>query len=302
MAWWKCLLDCWRKPSREPLLGVRREVRCASPSGLHRMSYLEWGDSANPRVIVCAHGLTRNGRDFDTLARALCQDYRVICPDVVGRGKSGRLLDSAGYAIPQYVADMVTLIARLGVDDVLWVGTSMGGLIGMALAGMPDSPVKRLVLNDVGPIITGASLRRIGEYLGTDPTWETFADAVAYIRQVSAPFGPLSEAQWRAVTESSVHCREDGRWALLYDKAIANPFKLAFAAADIDLWPLYERVPCPTLAIRGAESDLLPRETWLEMAQRGPRAKLAEIPGVGHAPMFMSEDQIDIVKDFLAVV
>lgn len=299
MGWWKCLRSCWQRCLRKPLTGVRREVQCASPSGLHRMSYLEWGDPENPRVLVCVHGLTRNGRDFDTLAQALCGDYRVICPDVVGRGQSGRLRDPAGYAIPQYVADMVTLIARLGVKEVHWVGTSMGGLIGTALAGMPDSPIKRLVLNDVGPIITGASLRRIGEYLGADPTWDTFAEAEAYVRKVSAPFGPLTDGQWHALTDSSVSRRADGRWGFLYDPAIAKPFQLAFAAVDIDLWPLYEQVPCPTLAVRGAESDLLPRATWLQMAERGPKAQLAEFPGIGHAPMFMSDDQIAVVRAFL---
>ena len=299
MGWLKCLRACWQRRFQAQPECVRREVRCASPTGLHRMSYLEWGDPDNPKVLVCVHGLTRNGRDFDYLARAMAKHYRVICPDVVGRGQSGRLKDAAGYAIPQYVADMVTLIARLNVEEVHWVGTSMGGLIGTALAGLPDTPITRLVLNDVGPVITGASLRRIGEYLGSDPTWASFDEAVAYVRAVSAPFGQLSDAQWRHLTETSVSQRADGRWGFRYDPAIAAPFKLAFAAVDVDLWPLYELVKCPTLAIRGAESDLLRHETWLQMAERGPKAKLAEIPDVGHAPMFMSDDQVAVVRDFL---
>ncbi len=295
MAWIDCLKGCFaRRPESE-----QKSVRCASPTGLHRMAYHQWGDPANPRVLVCVHGLTRNGRDFDHLARSLGAHYRVVCPDVVGRGQSGRLRDPAAYGIPQYVADMVTLIARLGVDQVHWLGTSMGGLIGIALAGLPDTPITRLVLNDVGPVITGESLRRIGEYLGTDPTWASFAEAEAYIRLISAPFGPLTDAQWRHMTETSVRQRPDGRWGFIYDPAIAAPFKAAFAATDIDLWPMYELVSCPTLAVRGAESDLLRRETWLQMAERGPRAKLAEIPGVGHAPMFMSDDQVAVVRDFL---
>ncbi|KAB2926143.1 MAG: alpha/beta hydrolase [Dechloromonas sp.] len=277
----------------------QQTVQCLSPSGLHRMAYTEWGDHHNPRLLVCVHGLTRNGRDFDALAEAMSGHYRVICPDVVGRGRSSRLRDPAGYAVPQYVADMVTLIARLGVERVDWVGTSMGGLIGMALAAQDGTPVNRLVLNDVGPVITVEALRRIATYVGTDPTWNTFAEALAYVKAVSAPFGALSEAQWWQLTETSVAQRTDGRWGFLYDPQIATPFKATFADQDIDLWPMYERIACPTLAIRGAESDLLTPATWQQMGERGPRAQLAEIPGVGHAPMFLDDTQISVVRDFL---
>ncbi|HEX6734104.1 MAG TPA: alpha/beta hydrolase [Azonexus sp.] len=277
----------------------QQTVQCLSPSGLHRMAYTEWGDRHNPRVLVCVHGLTRNGRDFDALAEAMSAHYRVICPDVVGRGQSGRLRDPAGYAVPQYVADMVTLIARLGVERVDWVGSSMGGLIGMALAAQDGTPVGRLVLNDVGPVITVEALHRIATYVGTDPTWTTFDEALAYVKLVSAPFGPLTEAQWWQLTESSVARRADGRWGFLYDPQIAAPFKAAFVDQDIDLWPVYERLAGPVLAIRGAESDLLPRATWQQMGERGPRAALAEIPGVGHAPMFLDEMQISVVREFL---
>ena len=274
-------------------------VQCASPSGLHRMAYTEWGAPDNPQVVVCVHGLTRNGRDFDILAAALAPNFRVICPDVAGRGKSGRLINPTSYALPQYVADMVTLIARLKVEHVSWVGTSMGGLIGMFLASMKETPITRLLLNDVGPTITTTSLARIADYLGSDPTWTTFAEALAYMRLICAPFGALTEAQWQQLTEHSVSQRADGRWGFLYDPAIAAPFKQTFAGPEIDLWPVYEQIACPTLVTRGAESDLLTRETWQQMALRGPRAKLAEIAGVGHAPMFLSEDQIGIALDFL---
>lgn len=274
-------------------------VQCLSPSGLHRMSYYEWGERDNPRVLVCVHGLTRNGSDFDALAAALSGHYRVICPDVVGRGRSGRLRDPAGYAVPQYVADMVTLIARLNVDSVHWLGTSMGGLIGMALAAQEGSPIHKLALNDVGPLITVESLQRIATYVGNDPDWATIDEALAYVKAVSAPFGPLTEAQWYALTESSIVQRSDGRWAFRYDPGIAAPFRAAFADRDIDLWSLYQAITCPTLAIRGGESDLLTRETWQRMGDCGPRAKLAEIPGVGHAPMFQSDEQIAVVRDFL---
>lgn len=277
----------------------QQTVQCLSPSGLHRMSYYEWGARDNPRVLVCVHGLTRNGRDFDALAEALSGHYRVICPDVVGRGQSAHLRDPSAYAIPQYVADMVTLIARLSVDSVHWLGTSMGGLIGMALAAQEGTPVRKLVLNDVGPLVTVESLRRIAAYVGNDPDWASIDEAVAYVREVSAPFGPLTDAQWYYLTESSIVQRPDGRWAFRYDPRIAEPFRAAFADKDIELWPLYQAISCPTLAIRGGESDLLTRDTWQRMGECGPRAQLAEIPGVGHAPMFQSDAQIAIVRDFL---
>lgn len=276
-----------------------RSVQCAGPAGLHRMAYTEWGDPHNPRVLVCVHALTRNCRDFDFLASALAPHYRVVCPDVAGRGLSDWLRDPAAYAIPNYVADLVTLIARLDVESVDWVGTSMGGLIGMALASMPGSPVRRLVLSDVGPEITVDSLERIATYVGSDPHWASFDEAVAYIRTVSAPFGVLSDAQWRHLTEHSIRQESDGTWCFRYDPRVSEPFKAAFAGQPIDLWPLYEQLRCPTLAVRGGESDLLTRATWLQMGARGPRAKLAEIPGVGHAPMFLDSEQVALVRDFL---
>jgi pimeloyl-ACP methyl ester carboxylesterase len=266
------------------------------------MAYTEWGAPDNPRVLVCVHGLTRNARDFDRLAGALAQHYRVICPDVVGRGQSGHLKNPAFYSVPQYVADMVTLIARLNVQTVHWVGTSMGGLIGMALASMENTPIRKLLLNDVGPLITLESLQRIATYVGTDPTWATFDEALNFVKLVSTPFGLLTEADWMHLTEHSISQRSDGRWGFLYDPAIASPFKATFADKDIDLWPIYELIKCPTLVLRGAESDLLKHETWQEMGERGPRAKLAEIQGVGHAPMFMTDEQISLARDFLLTV
>jgi pimeloyl-ACP methyl ester carboxylesterase len=205
-----------------------KNVQCISPSGLHQMAYTEWGAADNPRVLICVHGLTRNCRDFDALAEALSQEYRVICPDVVGRGLSSHLRDPNGYGIPQYVADMVTLIARLDVEKVDWVGTSMGALIGMALAAQEGSPIARLVLNDVGPLITVDSLKRIADYVGTDPSWANFDEALAYVRLISAPFGDLSDTQWRQLTETSIALHDDGRWGFRYDPQIATPFKAAF--------------------------------------------------------------------------
>lgn len=273
-------------------------VQCLSPAGLHRMAWVEWGDPANPKVLVCAHGLSRVGRDFDDLARALCADYRVVCPDVVGRGESGRLVDPKHYQVPQYVADMVSLLARLNAKELHWVGTSMGGLIGMGLAALPDSPIRRLVLNDVGPLLKADALRRIGEYLGKAPVFPDFAAAEAYIRAVSAPFGLTSDAQWKYLTEISIRPEGPG-FRMHYDPAIALPFRAQSPTADVDLWPMYEAIRCPVLVTRGEHSDLLSRETLRGMAERGPRAKTVEMPGVGHAPMFMDPAQIAVVKDFL---
>jgi pimeloyl-ACP methyl ester carboxylesterase len=277
---------------------IERSVCCASPSGLHRMAYTQWGERDNPRVLVCVHGLSRNGRDFDELARALAADFRVVCPDVVGRGRSDWLRDPAGYGVAQYVADLLVLIARLDVDSVDWLGTSMGGLIGMALASLEGSPIARLLLNDVGPVISAESIKRIGDYIGRAPVFASFAEAEAYIRLVSAPFGPLTDAQWHALTESSLRPRADGRLEMRYDPAIAQSFQLA-TAGDIDLWPIYDRLRCPTLLVRGEKSDLLSRDTARAMAARGPRPQLVEVPRVGHAPMFMDEAQIAIVRRFL---
>lgn len=284
--------------NRPPTSMRERSVQCASAHGLHRMAYTEWGDPANPRVLVCVHGLTRNGRDFDFLAAALANDYRVVCPDVVGRGRSDWLKIKAGYGFPQYVADMVTLIARLDVPTVHWVGTSMGGLIGMILAALPGSPITRMVLNDVGPKITVESIHRIAEYVGAAPVFANLDVAERYIREVSAPFGPLTDAQWRHLTEHAVSA-VDGGVAMVYDPGIAETFRESPLESDVDLWDVYDAIRCPTLVIRGADSDLLLHETALEMSQRGPKATLVEFEGIGHAPMLLDAAQIEVVSRFL---
>lgn len=276
-----------------------RRVQCASAAGLHRMAYLEWGHAANPDVLVCVHGLSRCARDFDSLARALCGLYRVVCPDVAGRGDSDMLADPMLYGIPQYVCDMVTLIARLDVERVHWVGTSMGGLIGMALAAQKDSPVARLVLNDAGPVIAKAALERIGKYFGAAPTFPSLEVAEKLIRAVAAPFGPHTDAEWRFLTEVVVRKNADGSYRLHYDPKIAEPFRKQMPDQDLEMWPLWDAVRCPTLVIRGAQSDLLSKATAEQMTQRGPKAKLVELPGIGHAPTLLHEDQIGIVREFL---
>jgi len=274
-----------------------RDVQCITPAGLHRMAYREWGDPANDRVLVCVHGLTRVSNDFDAFAQAVAADYRVICPDVVGRGRSGRLRDPMLYQLPTYVADMVTLLARADAKTLHWFGTSMGALIGMVLASLPDSPVQRMILNDAGPVLEAAAIARIGSYVGDTPRFATIEDAEVYIRRITAPFGPHTDAQWRFLTE--VVMRRDGdAWVRHHDPAIAVPFQ-ATPQTDTTLWHLYDAIRCPVLAVRGEHSDLLSIETHAEMATRGPKAELVTIAGVGHAPTFLHDDQIAIARDFL---
>lgn len=280
---------------------VERDVRCASASGLHRMAYTQWGEADNPNVLICVYGLTRNGRDFDELARAMASEYRVICPDVVGRGRSDWLRDPSSYVFPQYVADLMVLLARLDVESVHWLGTSMGGVIGMWIASQEDSPIARLVLNDVGPLIPVDSLRLIGEYVGRAPKFESYEDAEKYVRLVSEPFGRLTDAQWRHLTEFSLQHAADGRLEMRYDPAIGDPFRHELSAGDVNLWPIYDSIRCPTLVVRGADSTVLTRDTLHEMAIRGPRPQTAEIPGAGHAPMFLDASQIAVVRDFLLI-
>ena len=278
------------------------KVKCLSAAGFHQMAYVEWGDPANPKVLVCLHGLTRCGRDFDFLAQALADEYRVVCPDVVGRGRSDWLRDKSLYVLPQYCADMTTLLARLNVETVHWVGTSMGGLIGMALASQPESPITRLVLNDVGPVIAAVSLVRIGDYLGNPPRFDSIEQAEAFVRFVSATFGKLSDAQWRHLTVHVTRTAADGKVEFAYDPGLAQAYREmqeAGGGKDIELWPLYDGIGCPTLLLRGVTSDLLTHAAALQMSQRGPRAKLIEVPDVGHAPMLMDEAQVAPVREFL---
>jgi pimeloyl-ACP methyl ester carboxylesterase len=280
-----------------------RHVQCLDAGGLHRMAYWEWGDGANPHVVVCAHGLTRQGRDFDVLAAELAKHRRVVCPDVVGRGQSDWLTDPMAYGIPTYVADMVTLLARLDAETVDWVGTSMGGLIGMGVAALNGSPIRRLVLNDVGPRIEAQALARIGAYVGHFGSWPSEEAAAAALWEVSSGFGPHSAEQWLALTRPLLKPDGKGGVTLRYDPAIGVPFRAVTpelaAAGEAFLWQTYERLACPTLLLRGAESDLLSAETAERMARTGPRAQLRVFDGVGHAPTLVADDQRAVVLDFL---
>ena len=282
-------------------------VTCANPKGLHRMAYWEWGAQDNPRVVVCVHGLSRQGRDFDTLARALSADFRVICPDVVGRGRSDWLPDPMLYAVPTYVADMVALLARLNVEQVSWVGTSMGGLIGLSLASLHAqgqvSPISRLVLNDVGPVIEFASLQRIGTYLGAPMRFPSVEAGAEFLWSISQSFGPHTPEQWLALSRPQFKPAPEGGWMFQYDPAIAVPFR-AFtpeiaAFSEAMLWKAYDSVTAPTLLVRGQDSDLLSADTARAMGQRGPQAPCVEFAGVGHAPTLIADDQVACVREFL---
>jgi pimeloyl-ACP methyl ester carboxylesterase len=277
------------------------------------MAYWQWGNPQSTHVVVCVHGLSRQGRDFDVLARALCAKagnaIRVVCPDVVGRGQSDWLKDPMGYQIPTYAADMLALLAQLKPSTLDWVGTSMGGLIGMVVCGQPGLPlpvpVRRLVLNDVGPVIQWQALQRIGEYLGQAGQFSSVQQAADAMWAISTSFGPHTPAQWLELSRHMVRSVGDatGRVQLHYDPAIAVPFRTvtqeSAAQGEAMLWQVYDSITASTLLIRGAQSDLLSHETAEAMTQRGPKARLAEFAGIGHAPTFVADNQVQTVASFL---
>lgn len=289
----------------------------AAASGqIRRLAYWDWSceGPSDAGVVLCVHGLSRQGLDFDTLAQTLRQRSRVIAVDVAGRGHSDWLADPMAYQIPTYAADLAALVAHLRAGNpdlpIDWVGTSMGGLIGMALAAQPQMALRRLVLNDVGPVIQWEALLRIGTYLGQNPSFDSEQAAVAYLASISTGFGPHTSEQWRALSLPLLRERA-GRWWLHYDPAIAAPFKAMTATADeaaakqivqageTALWGLYDAIRMPTLLLRGAQSDLLNPHTASLMTQRGPRAQLVTFEGVGHAPTLVADDQVAAVRDFL---
>ncbi len=276
-----------------------RWLKGISAAGFHRLHYLEWGPPEADRTVVCAHGLTRNARDFDFLAEALAGPRRVCCMDVVGRGLSDRLTNAALYGYPLYMSDATALIARLDVPDVDWVGTSMGGLLGMMLAALPHSPIRRLVINDVGPFIPGVALRRIGAYAGEVYRFPDLDAYEAHLRRIHAPFGPLTDAQWRHLAVHGHIVNEDGTVSPSYDPAIAAPLR-GDGVGDVDLWAVWDAVCCPTLVLHGADSDVLPPDIVVEMQRRGPRPQVLTLPGIGHAPALMDPGQIEAVAAFLA--
>lgn len=287
-------------------------VQCPDGQGAHRMAYWAWGAADAPRTVVCVHGLSRQGRDFDVLAQALVTaspgPLRVLCPDVVGRGHSDFLRDPMGYQIPTYAADMLVMLKQLGLQEVDWVGTSMGGLIGMAVAAHGAAmgvKVRRLVLNDVGPVIQWKAIQRIGQYLGQVVYFDSLQQAADAMWQVSTTFGPHTPAQWLELSRHMVKPAADGsaRLQLHYDPAIAVPFdqvtQEACMQGEAMLWQMYDAITASTLLLRGADSDLLSPATAQAMTQRGPRARQVEFPGVGHAPTLIAADQVAVLTQFL---
>jgi len=292
----------------EPTLNF---VNCPDASGGHRMAWWQWGKPDAPHVVLCVHGLSRQGRDFDVLAQALCaragDSLRVVCPDVAGRGQSDWLKDPMGYQIPNYAADMLVLLQQLKAGTLDWVGTSMGGLIGMALCGQPELPfkVRKLVLNDVGPALSWQALQRIGAYLGQPVRFASLEQAADAMWLISSSFGPHTREQWLALSRHMIKPINDaqGGFSLHYDPAIAQVFGSATPESTLQgealLWQLYDNIRARSLIVRGAQSDLLSVETAREMTQRGPRAQLVEFAGVGHAPTLVVPDQVQAVSDFL---
>lgn len=294
----------------EPTLNY---VLCPDGGAGHRMAYWQWGNPTSPHVVLCVHGLTRQGRDFDALAQVLCVraggEVRVICPDVVGRGESDWLSDPLAYQLPTYAADMLALLAHLKPGTLDWVGTSMGGLIGMVICGQTGFPlpvpVRRLVLNDVGPALAWQALQRIGDYLGQTGRFETVQQAADAMWAVSNTFGPHTPAQWLALSRHMVRPINDGSGAvtLHYDPAIAEAFKAmtseSVVQSEVTLWQLYDQIRADTLLVRGAQSDLLTPACAHSMTERGPKARLVEFEGVGHAPTFIAPDQSHAVASFL---
>ena len=284
-------------------------ITCPDAHGGHRMAYWEWNATGlphHPHVVVCVHGLSRQGRDFDTLAQALSTHARVVSVDVAGRGQSDWLKDPAAYQMPTYASDMLVLLNHLQPKTLDWVGTSMGGLIGMAVCGTPGLPlpvpVRKLVLNDVGPVLQLQALQRIGSYIGKTGYFDTLQQAADGLWAISQGFGPHTPDQWLALSRHMVKPK-DGGVTLHYDPAIGEAFRHvtaeSVAQGEAALWALYDHISADTLLLRGAQSDLLSRDTAAGMGQRGPKARLVEFAGVGHAPTLVADDQVQVVKDFL---
>ena len=278
-------------------------VTCTSPDGPHRMAYHAWGNPNNPKVLVCVHGLTRRGSDFKTLAEAMSNDYYVVCPDVVGRGDSDRLKNPMLYAVPQYVADMASLIKQLGVAQVDWFGTSMGGLIGMVYASMPKNPIRRMLINDVGPRIEPEAIKRLGSYVGQPFTFTNRADALQRLNEICASFGSHTPEEWE-IYNGPMLVQKDGLWVMHYDPDISVPFAsvnpIMAKAGEMAMWHAFKQIHIPMLIVRGGESDLLSAKTVAEMCKVNPYIRSIEIPGVGHAPAFVKPEQVARAKEFFS--
>lgn len=263
------------------------------------MAVHEWGNASNPHVVVCVHGLSRNGRDFDVLADALASDYRVLCPDVPGRGESDWFASAEHYTIPHYIQALNAMLTEFGVQTYDWVGTSMGGLIGMVMAATPGSKMRRFVINDIGPVIERASLDRIAGYVGKTPMFPTYMALFEAVQPINATFGPLSDEQKHHMVKISVQERADGQWEFKIDPKIGDAFRAGLKQPAADMWPLWGAVKQPILILRGVNSDLLSAATLEKMVVTHPDAQAITIADTGHAPMIMDEPTINSVKQFL---
>ncbi len=287
-------IEQFRTPDRTgSYLGV-------SKHGFHRVAYVEWGDPQSERVAICLHGLSRQGRDFDLIAAELARrGWRVICPDLVGRGRSDWLREPTEYTLPQYVSDLAALVARLDVPRIDWIGTSLGGIVGMLMAGQRQSPVSRLVVNDIGPFVTWQVLQRLAEAVRAAPlTMPDLASATSFVRTSLSGFGPLSDEKWEHMARHGFVQNNVGAWRKLADSDIAGPLRSSLLF-NLSIWNYWDQIECPTLVLRGTESDVLPAAIATEMTQRGPKADLVEFRGCGHAPALMDADQIATVADWL---
>jgi len=278
-------------------------VHCAHGDSTHRMAYHTWGDPSNDKVLLCVHGLTRRGSDFKTLAEAMCKDYYVVCPDVVGRGDSEHLSNPMLYAVPQYVSDIAQLVKALGVSQVDWLGTSMGGLIGMVYAAMPHSPIRRMLINDVGPKIEPEAIKRLSSYVGQPFSFANRTDALNRLNVICSTFGEHTPEEWETYN-GPLLIERNGLWILHYDPDISVPFAsvnpIMAKAGEMALWHAFKQIKIPMLIVRGGVSDLLSAATVAEMCKVNPYARSIEIPNVGHAPAFVKQEQIALAKEFFS--
>lgn len=282
------------KPTDHYYLGL-------SPEGFHRNYYRQWGDADNDNVIVCVHGLTRISRDFDTLAKELAQDYRVICPDIVGRGFSDWLGNRQNYNFPQYCSDMNALIGHLRVEKVHWLGTSMGGIIGLIISAMENTPIQSLILNDVGPEIKRSELQRLGRYIGRAPLFYSEEELFNYYKETYQAFGYLTDKQWQ---QMAIYCsfKEEDHYRLHYDPKLGDAFRSSYSFFNFDLWKYWEDINCPTMLVRGELSSFFPRELMESMLEKENTNHFIEVPNVGHTPTLTTEQEIKAIKDFYRAI
>lgn len=270
--------------------------------GFHRINYLEWGKPEHfnkQETLLCVHGLTRNARDFDYFAQKLCNQYRIVCPDVVGRGDSDHLLDDESYNYLQYNADMNVLINRIGDKDLNWIGTSMGGIIGMVLASVSQSPIKRLVVNDIGPEVSRDALLSIAKYIGKSTEFETYAEVENYLREIYPEFAPMTDEDWAQMAKYSCKKTEQGTLKMKVDPRIGDAFRDSISYFNVDMWDIWEKITCPVLVLRGKESTFLSEETAQRMLSCGPKTSVYEFDNTGHTPTLRNDEQVSVIADWL---